>query len=107
MNLNKKDGRGKYKITASVDKDNKVMCAQWVDSKVVNCVSSILLAEVEEVHRQVGSKKMVFPCPYILVRYQKTMLGVDKNDEMRAAGGGFALKAHYQKWYQASVLCHT
>jgi Transposase IS4 len=102
MNLNKKDGRGKYKLT--VDKDNRVMCAQWVDSKVVNCVSSILSSEIQEVHRQVGSKKMKFPCPFILVRYQKTMQGVDKNDQMRAAGGGFALKAHYQKWYKRAYF---
>jgi hypothetical protein len=25
---------------------------------------------------------------------------VDKSDQMRAAGGGFAAKAHYQKWYK-------
>jgi hypothetical protein len=28
------------------------------------------------------------------------MLGVDKNNQMRAASGAFAAKAHYQKWYK-------
>jgi hypothetical protein len=28
------------------------------------------------------------------------MFGVDKADQLRAAGGGFALKAHYKKWYK-------
>jgi Transposase IS4 len=103
MNLDKKEGRGKYKF--SVDKDNKILCAQWVDSKVVNVVSSILSFEISKVHQQIGSKKQPFPCPYVITRYQKNMIGVDKSDQMRAAGGGFAAKAHYQKWY--SISEHT
>jgi Transposase IS4 len=98
MNLSKKNGRGTYKF--SVDSDNKVLCCQWVDSKVVNCVSSILSTEIAKVKRQVGSNKIEFDCPWVLTKYQRTMLGVDKSDQMRAAGGGFAAKAHYQKWYK-------
>jgi Transposase IS4 len=37
MNLEKKQQRGTYKF--SIDKDNKVLCCQWVDSKVVNVVN--------------------------------------------------------------------
>jgi hypothetical protein len=48
MTLEKKEGRGKYKF--SVDEHNKVLCAQWVNSKVVNAVSSILSFEIAEVH---------------------------------------------------------
>jgi Transposase IS4 len=101
MNLEKKDGRGTYKF--SVDKSNKIVCCQWVDSKVVNCVSSCVTSEVEEVKRQVGSTKKTFPCPVILRRYQKTMMGVDKSDQMRALGG-FASKAHYKKWYKRAFF---
>jgi hypothetical protein len=32
------------------------------------------------------------------------MLGVDKSDQMRAAGGAFAAKAHYQKWYKRAYF---
>jgi Transposase IS4 len=102
LNLEKKEQRGTYKFVA--DENNKVICCQWVDSKVVNCVSSILSTEVGEIHRQVGSTKKPFPCPYIIIRYQKNMLGVDKSDQMRAAGGGFAAKAHYQKWYKRAYF---
>jgi Transposase IS4 len=98
MTLDKKDGRGKYKFI--VDKHNKVLCCQWVDSKVVNVISSILSFEVAEVHRQVGSTKKKYTCPFVVTKYQKNMIGVDKSDQMRAAGGGFAAKAHYQKWYK-------
>jgi Transposase IS4 len=102
MNLNKNDGRGKYKF--AVDNNNKVLCCQWVDSKVVNCVSSILSYEIKEIKRQVGSDKKTFTCPMVLTRYQQNMIGVDKSDQMRAAGGGFAAKAHYKKWYKRAYF---
>lgn len=102
MNLSKSEVRGKYKI--SVDKDNKILCCQWMDSKVVNVVSSILSLEISKVLRQVGNQKKEIPCPYVITKYQKNMIGVDKSDQMRAAGGGFALKAHYQKWYKRAYF---
>jgi Transposase IS4 len=100
MNLGKtkSEDRGKYKF--SVEKNNKVICYQWVDSRVVNVVSSFLSTEITKIYRQVGSKKSAFSCPVIVTKYQKNMLGVDKSDQMRAAGGAFAAKAHYQKWYK-------
>jgi Transposase IS4 len=99
----RKQERGSYKF--AVDKHNKILCCQWVDSKVVNVVSSILSFEVSEVHRQVGSKKKAYTCPLVVRKYQRNMLGVDKSDQMRAAGGGFAAKAHYQKWYKRAYFC--
>jgi hypothetical protein len=98
MNLNKNDGWGKYKFAA--DNNNKILCCQWVDSKVVNCVSSILSYKIKEIKRQVGSDKKTFTCPMILTRYQQNVIGVDKSNQMRAAGGGFAAKAHHKKWYK-------
>jgi Transposase IS4 len=72
---------------------------------VVSVVSSILTTEIDKVKRQIGSeKKKEFPCPYIVVRYQKNMQGIDNNDQMRAAGGGFALKAQYKKWYKRAYF---
>jgi len=32
------------------------------------------------------------------------MFGVDKGDQMRLHGGGFARKAHFQKWYKRSFM---
>jgi Transposase IS4 len=104
MNLNKgSDDRGRYKF--AVDKDNKVLCCQWVDSKVVNVVSTILSLEIAQVYRQIGSNRTPFTCPdVVVVRYQRNMLGVDKSDQMRAAGAAFAAKAHYQKWYKRAYF---
>jgi Transposase IS4 len=86
MNLGKNEERGTYKF--SVDCNNKVICCQWVDSKVVNVVSSILSMEITQIYQQVGSKRSAFACPVIVTQYQKNMLGVDKSDQMHAAGGG-------------------
>jgi hypothetical protein len=48
MNLTKKDDNHRaYKFM--VDTDNNVLCCQWVDSKVVNCVSSIMTTEIAKV----------------------------------------------------------
>jgi Transposase IS4 len=54
MDLTHKMPRGTYKIL--IDKNNSVLCCQWVDSRVVNVVSSILTNEIASVKRQVGSK---------------------------------------------------
>jgi Transposase IS4 len=102
MNLSKNHGSGTYKF--SVDEDNKVICCQWVDSKVVNVVSTILSMEIDRVNRQIGSNKTSFTCPVIVTKYQRNMLGVDKSDQMRAAGGAFATKAHFQKWYKRAYM---
>jgi hypothetical protein len=32
------------------------------------------------------------------------MFGVDKGDQMRVHGGGFATKAHFKKWYKKQFL---
>jgi Transposase IS4 len=101
--LNKtKDARGSYKLM--VDKTNKVQCLQWVDSKVVNAVTSLLSSEITFVHRQKGSQKIRYDCPMAMRMYQLWMLGVDKGDQMKAHWGGFSRKAHFKKWYKKIYL---
>jgi Transposase IS4 len=84
--------------------DNKVLCCQWVDSKVVNVGSSFFSLEVAQVYPQISSNRTPFTCHDVVVRYQRNMLVVDKSDQMRAAGGVFAAKAHYQKWYKRTYF---
>jgi Transposase IS4 len=71
MDLMHKMPRGTYKIL--IDKNNGVLCCQWVDSRVVNVVSSIILSnKITSVKRQVGSNKKDFDCPWVVTKYQKT-----------------------------------
>lgn len=100
MNLkkNKDTPRGKYIMLA--DDVNRLLAVQWIDSRVVNFVTTLNNTGVGKVTRQVGSNKLVIPCPNAAIKYQETMFGVDKGDQFRVHGGGFAQKAHFKKWYK-------
>jgi len=98
FNLRKKQPKGTMKL--AVDKTNGVLCTQWVDSKVVQCVTTKLNAKIGEVERREGQKKQPIPCPEAMIDYQRHMYGVDKGDQIRAHFGGFSSKAHYKKWYK-------
>jgi hypothetical protein len=86
--------RGEYKMV--IDKTNNVQCIQWVDSKVVNMASTVLTDLIDEAKRQKGKDKIAFTCPVAVMLYQRFMMGVDKGDQMRACGGGFLCKEHFQ-----------
>jgi hypothetical protein len=91
FDLVKKQPRGTFK--RAYDRNNKVVCIQWVDSQVVNFVTSDTNNwEVGEVKRQVGSEKKSVTCPLSIQKYQRTMFGVDKGDQFRARGGGLLIK---------------
>jgi hypothetical protein len=91
-------GRGESKV--AFDKVNGIMLLQWRDSKVVNCVSSILDTTMEETRQQIGRNSRVFPRPLKVYH----MFAVDKGDHSRMHLEGFARKAHFQKWYKKSIF---
>jgi len=94
--------RGDYLL--AYDKHNEMICGQWRDSKVVNFVTSVKDLTVGQAKRQIGSKKQRFPCPNAVLLYNQTMFGVDKGDQIRMHGGGFARKAHFKKWYKKAFF---
>jgi len=102
MTLAKKDGKGTYLLTA--DKINRVLATQWVDSKVVNVISTLNYSSVGKVFRRVGAIRKEVDCPDVVRKYQQTMFGVDKGDQIRMHGGGFARKAHFQKWHKRAFF---
>ncbi|CAB9498182.1 unknown protein [Seminavis robusta] len=102
LDLEKKDGRGEYKIVA--DRVNRLLMMQWVDNKVVTMVTTKNDTTVGTVKRQIGPMSRQLDCPAAMIGYQKTMFGVDKGDEMRAHFGGFSTKAHFKKWYKRVFL---
>ena len=53
--VKKKSNRGEDKIV--VDTTNKVICYQWVDNKVVNCVMSMLDYKIADVKTRIGPQK--------------------------------------------------
>ncbi|CAB9500921.1 expressed unknown protein [Seminavis robusta] len=102
LDLDKKNGRGAYKVVA--DRVNRVIMTQWVDNKVVTMVSTRSDTTIGTVKRQIGPLARQLDCPAVMIGYQKTMFGVDKGDEMRAHFGGFSTKAHFKKWYKRVFL---
>jgi hypothetical protein len=102
MNLDNKAERGSYKM--AICKEWNLAAFQWCDSRVVNCVSSLLDFREATIQRQVGSDRKRFTCPAALVHYQQNMGGVDKGDQMRSHFGGFAAQSHFKKWYKKTVM---
>ena len=102
MALKKTDGRGKYIMM--YDSTHRVLATQWVDSKVVYSITTRPNTKVSTVRRQRGSTQLEIDCPDNIQEYQRSMYGVDKHDQLRAVGGGFAKKAHFKKWYKKTLL---
>ena len=98
MDLKKNMPRGTSKTL--VDDANRLVATQWVDSKVVNCITTLPDLGDDEVQRRRGSDSQTVPCPKCICKYQRTMFGVDKGDQIRMHGGGFARKAHFKKRYK-------
>jgi len=90
FNLKKKQPKGTTKLM--VVEVNGVLCVQWVDSKVVQCMSTKMNAKIGVVGRHVAHKKQPVPCPEAIIDYQEHMFGVDKGDQIRAHGGASQVK---------------
>jgi Transposase IS4 len=102
LTLKKTAKRGAIKF--AYNKVQRILLFQWNDNKVVNGCSSVINSSVGTVERQVGSRKITLKCPNVLQRYQRTMFGVDKADQIRMHFGGFASKSHFKKWYKKACM---
>ena len=102
LNL-KKDRTNRGESLLFHDPVNGLIFGQWVDSKVVNFVSSYEDVGSGTVRRQVGQNKEEFLCPVPLIRYQMTM-GVDNGGQMRLQFGGFGTRVKFKKWYKKAAL---
>lgn len=102
MNLSKADERGTSKVL--YDKQNEVLAVQWVDSKVVSCTSTLEVSGKVPVSRRSGADVLNLEVEKALRAYQDGMDAVDRGDQYREGGGGFASKAHYKKWYKKAYF---
>ena len=55
---------------------------------------------VSEVSRRTGATVVKVQCPNDIILYQQYMDGVDRGDQHRVVGAGFANVAHFKKWYK-------
>ena len=102
MNLSKSDERGTSKVL--YDKRNEILVTQWVDNKVVSCTSTLQVSGKVGVTRRSGAHVLHLQVEKALKAYQDGMDAVDRGDQYREGGGGFASKAHYKKWYKKAYF---
>ena len=87
-----------------VDDRLGMVITRWKDSRVLQVVSTIMKKGVGTVQRRVGREKTDVRCPNDIIEYQKHMGGVDRGDQHRVVGAGFANVAHFKKWYKKAFL---
>jgi Transposase IS4 len=93
-------GRASY----AYDRTNELLCLQWRDNKVVNCVTTLIDTEEGHCRRRCGSELLTLTVPKPLGHYHKYMGGVDRCDQRRMHLGGFARKSHFKKWYKRAFF---
>ena len=73
------------------------MVIQWIDNKVVKCTSTLEILGLVPVKRRKGSGILDLTVEAALRAYQEFMDGVDRGDQYREMGAGFASKSQYKK----------
>ena len=58
----------------------------------------------EVVQRRNGATVIDVQCPSDIVLYKKNMGGVDRGDQHRVIGAGFANVAHFKKWFKKTFF---
>ena len=96
LKLDKNSERGSF--IRLVDKRLGLVVTRWKDSKILQTVSTTMKSGVEIVTRRVGATVVNVKCPADIVQYQQGMGGVDRGNQHRVMGAGFANVAHFKKW---------
>jgi len=86
------------------DKINEILCCQWFDNKVVSCTSTLGVSGLVPVSRRSGARILQLTVEKSLRMYQMHMDGVDRADQYREMGAGFATKGHFKKWYKKAYF---
>ena len=83
-----------------MDKRLGMVITRWKDSRILQTVSTIMKPGIKTITRGVRSDLIDVRCPSDIVEYQNYMDGVDRGDQHRVMGAGFANVAHFKKWYK-------
>ena len=102
LQLPKKSERGEFRRL--YDKRLGMVITRWKDSKNLQTVSTVMTHGATEVQRRNGANILNVPCPNDIVLYQQNMGGVDRGDQHRVVGAGFANVSHFKKWYKKAFL---
>ena len=87
-----------------MDKRLGMVATKWKDSRILQTISTVMKSGADVVARRVGSTVINVSCPNDIIEYQKHMGGVDKGDQHRTMGAGFANVSHFKKWYKKAFM---
>ena len=102
IQISKSCDRGTF--ARKVDPRLGMVITRWKDSKILQTVSTVMKSGVSEVSRRTGATVVKVRCPNDIILYQQYMDGVDRGDQHRVVGAGFANVAHFKKWYKKAFL---
>jgi len=102
LKLPKEAIRGTYKRL--LDRRLGMVTARWRYSKDLQTVSTVMKKGSSNIKRRIGSNIIEVDCPNDIILYQKNMGGVDRGDQHRTVGAGFANVSHFKKWYKKTFL---
>ena len=102
LQLPKNAERGTFKRL--IDPRLGMIVTRWRDSKTLQTVSTVMKHGKSIIQRRVGSKIIDVVCPNDIILYQQGMGGVDRGDQHRVVGAGFANVAHFKKWYKKAFF---
>ena len=95
LKLPKEAIRVTYKIL--LGRSLGMVTARWSDSKDLQTVSTVMKKGSSNIKRRIGSNIIEVDCPNDIILYQKNMGGVDRGDQHRTVGAGFANVSHFKK----------
>ena len=81
-----------------------MVATRWKDSRILQTISTVMKSGADVVARRVGSTVINVSCPNDIIEYQKHMGGVDKGNQHRVMGAGFANVFHFKKWYKKAFM---
>ena len=102
LNMDKLCERGIF--VRKVDSRLGMVMTRWKDSKILQIISTVMQPGIGEVRRRQGATVLRVKCPNDVIMYQNNMGGVDRGDQHRVVGAGFANVAHFKKWYKKVFL---
>ena len=102
IQISKSCDRGTF--ARKVDPRLGMVITRWKDSKILQTISTVMKSGVSEVSRRTGATVIKVQCPNDIILYQQYMDGVDRGDQHRVVGAGFANVAHFKKWYKKAFL---
>ena len=77
-----------------------MLAIQWLDDKVVGCISTLEETRLVSVQQRKGNKLLQLSMETALKNYEDGMGSVNGGDQYHEMGAVFASKSHHKKWYK-------